>query len=82
MLRNSHLALLIGGALLLGGITPAMAADKATASVKPAVAAKKAVKVKPVQKDVYACPMHPDVKAEKEDKCNKCGMLLVKQEKK
>lgn len=24
----------------------------------------------------YACPMHPDIKGEKGDKCSKCGMDL------
>jgi hypothetical protein len=25
---------------------------------------------------VYACPMHPEVKGKKGDKCPKCGMLM------
>jgi hypothetical protein len=25
----------------------------------------------------YACPMHPDVKSDKDGKCPKCGMNLV-----
>ncbi|MBL0152975.1 MAG: hypothetical protein IPP93_05630 [Chitinophagaceae bacterium] len=29
--------------------------------------------------DVYACPMHPDMKGKKGDKCPKCGMEMVKQ---
>ena len=28
-------------------------------------------------KDVYTCPMHPDVKSDKPGKCPKCGMGLV-----
>ncbi len=27
----------------------------------------------------YSCPMHPEVTSEKESKCSKCGMDLVKQ---
>src|SRR5882672_5089990 len=29
----------------------------------------------------YACPMHPDVTSDKEGKCSKCGMALVKKDK-
>jgi YHS domain-containing protein len=29
-------------------------------------------------KEVYTCPMHPDVKSDKPGKCSKCGMKLVK----
>jgi FtsP/CotA-like multicopper oxidase with cupredoxin domain len=29
---------------------------------------------------LYACPMHPEVKSDKEGKCPKCGMALVKQQ--
>ncbi len=28
-------------------------------------------------KEVYTCPMHPDVKSDKPGKCPKCGMSLV-----
>ena len=28
----------------------------------------------------YSCPMHPEVKSDKEGKCPKCGMTLVKQQ--
>ena len=28
-------------------------------------------------KEVYACPMHPDVRSDKPGKCPKCGMTLV-----
>ncbi len=31
-------------------------------------------------KEVWACPMHPDVTSDKEGECSKCGMTLVKQE--
>jgi FtsP/CotA-like multicopper oxidase with cupredoxin domain len=29
---------------------------------------------------LYSCPMHPEVKSDKEGKCPKCGMALVKEE--
>lgn len=29
-------------------------------------------------KEVYTCPMHPDVKSDKPGKCPKCGMSLVR----
>ncbi len=29
-------------------------------------------------KEIYTCPMHPDVKSDKAGKCPKCGMNLVK----
>jgi ribosomal protein S27AE len=29
---------------------------------------------------LYSCPMHPEVKSDKEGKCPKCGMALVKQQ--
>ena len=31
--------------------------------------------------ETYACPMHPDVTSDKEGKCSKCGMALVKKKK-
>ena len=31
-------------------------------------------------KDVYTCPMHPDVTSDKPGKCSKCGMDLVKKD--
>jgi manganese oxidase len=34
----------------------------------------------PVQGDFYACPMHPEVKSNKEGKCPKCNMALVKKQ--
>ena len=33
-------------------------------------------------KTIYMCPMHPEVISAKPGKCSKCGMDLVKQEKK
>ena len=33
-------------------------------------------------KVLYSCPMHPEVTSDKPGKCSKCGMDLVKQEKK
>ncbi|MEX1138707.1 MAG: heavy metal-binding domain-containing protein [Bacteroidota bacterium] len=32
------------------------------------------------EKAVYACPMHPEVKSDKQGECPKCGMTLVKQD--
>jgi hypothetical protein len=32
------------------------------------------------KKDVYTCPMHPDVKQDKPGKCPKCNMNLEKKE--
>src|SRR5215510_13738751 len=29
---------------------------------------------------LYTCPMHPEVKSDKEGKCPKCGMTLIKQQ--
>ena len=34
------------------------------------------------QKDVYTCPMHPEVTSDKPGKCLKCGMNLEKKESK
>ena len=36
------------------------------------------LKKKAEMKDVYVCPMHPDVISDKPDKCPQCGMNLVK----
>lgn len=36
----------------------------------------------PEEKPVYTCPMHPDVKSDAPGTCPKCGMTLVKKEKK
>ena len=34
----------------------------------------------PTQGGLYSCPMHPEVKSDKEGKCPKCNMALVKQQ--
>lgn len=31
-----------------------------------------------MKKDIYACPMHPEVTSDEPEKCPKCGMTLVK----
>ena len=31
----------------------------------------------PVAEQLYACPMHPEVKGKKGEKCSKCGMELT-----
>jgi hypothetical protein len=30
-----------------------------------------------IPEQLYACPMHPEVKGKKDDKCPKCGMKLT-----
>lgn len=30
------------------------------------------------KKEIYTCPMHPEVQSDKPGKCPKCGMELVK----
>lgn len=32
---------------------------------------------KPVAEQLFACPMHPEVKGKKGEKCSKCGMDLT-----
>jgi Cu(I)/Ag(I) efflux system membrane fusion protein len=32
-------------------------------------------------KVIYTCPMHPEIRSDKEGKCPKCGMDLIKVEK-
>jgi hypothetical protein len=34
----------------------------------------------PAQADMYACPMHPEVKSDKAGKCPKCNMALAKKQ--
>lgn len=36
-----------------------------------------AISSEPSMKTVYACPMHPEIKGKKGDKCSKCGMSLA-----
>lgn len=31
-----------------------------------------------VEKEIFSCPMHPEVKSDKPGKCRRCGMALVK----
>ncbi|MEP7274498.1 MAG: multicopper oxidase domain-containing protein, partial [Acidobacteriota bacterium] len=39
-----------------------------------------AAAIPPQTAALYSCPMHPEVKSDKEGKCPKCGMTLVKQQ--
>ena len=41
---------------------------------------KKVVTPSKVQKDVYTCPMHPEIVKDKAGTCPKCGMDLVKKD--
>jgi len=34
-----------------------------------------------MKKEIYTCPMHPEVVSDKEGSCPRCGMDLVKVEK-
>ncbi len=38
----------------------------------------KSIEKKAEMKEVYTCPMHPEVKSDKPGKCSKCGMNLEK----
>ena len=41
-----------------------------------------AAKASPAEHALYACPMHPEVTSDKPGKCPKCGMTLVRKERK
>lgn len=82
MIPNVRLATLmaLAGALLVA--PAAMASDGHAghdhAKTKPAI--KKVVKTKATaKKDVYVCPMHPNVtSADAKARCPECGMFLEK----
>jgi manganese oxidase len=59
------------------GMGRGMAMTTAEQNVSHAVGQKTPL---PTQAGFYACPMHPEVKSDKEGKCPKCGMALVKQQ--
>ena len=51
-------------------------------SVPPAAETKAEVKIDSLHVHTYVCPMHPEVTSKKEgEKCPKCGMDLVHQDK-
>ncbi|MGD0744675.1 MAG: efflux RND transporter periplasmic adaptor subunit [Verrucomicrobiota bacterium] len=57
-------------------LIPVMAApDASTNSTPPDTAALSSTK--PAARQLYTCPMHPDVISDKPGKCPKCGMNLV-----
>jgi hypothetical protein len=61
---------------------PALQPDEfdAAAPVSVAEAAKAAGEAEATA--IYACPMHPEVTSETPGKCPKCGMTLIKRDKK
>jgi len=48
-----------------------------TVDTTTSASADKTADEKPVAEGLYACPMHPEVKGKKEEKCSKCGMELT-----
>jgi RND family efflux transporter MFP subunit len=57
-------------------LIPVMAPPDTTTSPAPATTNSPAP-VKPAAKQLYTCPMHPDVISDKPGQCPKCGMTLV-----
>ena len=71
-------------AVSLTGKAMVWASEGTTNASTAAKVEKKAAKpkVKKAVKALYTCPMHPEVTSDKPGKCPKCGMDLVKVEKK
>jgi hypothetical protein len=61
-------------------LIPVMAAPGATTNSAPLNTNSVSVTI-PAAKQLYTCPMHPDVISDKPGKCPKCGMNLVPLEK-
>jgi RND family efflux transporter MFP subunit len=57
-------------------LIPVMASPD-TATNSPPVNSGSSATTQPVAKQLYTCPMHPDVISDKPGKCPKCGMNLV-----
>ena len=57
-------------------LIPVMAPPDTTTRPAPATT-NAAAPVKPAAKQLYTCPMHPDVISDKPGQCPKCGMTLV-----
>ena len=78
--------------LMILGFTPVLAvaheegsAQAASGTAKVTKMSKKKDRKKKMNakaKQVWICPMHPEVTGEQAGKCPKCGMDLVKEEKK
>ena len=66
----------IAVAVFLGLGTLSYSQEKSSEKKEPSMSMSKE------QKTVYSCPMHPEVIADKPDKCPKCGMNLVLREEK
>jgi manganese oxidase len=63
------------------GFGRGMAMTTAEQSASHAIGQKAAAPLPlPAQGALYSCPMHPEVKSDKEGKCPKCNMTLVKQQ--
>jgi hypothetical protein len=61
---------------------PALQPDEFDAAAPVSVAEAEKAAGPAVATALYACPMHPEVTSDKPGKCSKCGMTLVKREKK
>jgi len=71
--------LLICFAVLSTGFSQTSKQSVATSKVNT-VQTNKQQKKTVSEKVVYTCPMHPEVLTDKQGKCPKCGMNLVKKE--
>src|SRR2546426_398812 len=58
--------------------TPPVLASSVARSPQSSVAAKAVASESGDEEVAWVCPMHPDYTSDKEGKCPRCGMLLVK----